>query len=373
MKKHLAKLLCGVLTVCLLTGNALAATIQPSVSAITLEQGKNEFSFEVKLHAENAFAAAEFGLKPSHADVVLKDLTMLGNVSGENVVRKEKDGILYFGFFSGSNKFTAGDYTVARLTYSYSGSAARSVSLVSSKVVTVDDASGSTSGDTSAPAFTVSVTRGGGSGGGSSGGGGSTGGGGIGGSSGGGSSGGGATPSQPGGTFVDVPDDSFYHDAVEWAVKHGITGGVTDKYFDPNGICTRAQAVTFLWRAAGSPTPKSGEMPFVDVPDNAYYRNAVLWAVEQGITCGTTETTFSPNQHCSRGQIVLFLYRAKKSPPVSGSNSFTDVPFDSFCYHAVLWAAENGVTSGTTPTTFSPNASCTRGQIVTFLYRCLAE
>lgn len=362
MKKRLAKLLCGFLAVCLLAGNALAATIQPSVSAITLEQGKNEFSFEIKLHVDNAFAAAEFGLKPSHADVALKDLTMLDDVSEGSVVRTMKDGILYFGFYSGSNKFPAGDYTVARLTYSYSGSAARSVSLVSSKIVTVD-VSGHTSGDTSTPAFTVSVTRvGGGTGGGGTGGGGTSG------------ESGGGLPEQPGGgTFVDVSEDSFYRDAVEWAVEHGITNGVTDKYFDPNGICTRAQAVTFLWRAAGKPVSKNSEMPFQDVSDNAYYRDAVLWAIEQGITRGTTETTFSPNQQCSRGHIVTFLYRAQKSPPVLGSNPFSDVSFGSFCYHAVLWAAENGVTKGTTPTTFSPNTPCTRGQIVTFLYRCLAE
>ena len=179
---------------------------------------------------------------------------------------------------------------------------------------------------------------------------------------------------QPGsGTFVDVPEDSFCHDAVEWAVEHGITNGVTDQYFDPNGICTRAQAVTFLWRAAGKPAPKNREMPFTDVGPNAYYHDAVLWAVEQGITRGTTETTFSPNQQCSRGHIVTFLYRAQNSPPALGTNPFTDVSYGSFCYHAALWAVTHGVTNGTTATTFSPNAPCTRGQIVTFLYRCLAE
>ena len=364
MKHHLAKLLSGFLAVCLLAGSALAAEITPSVSSLQLEKDQTTFSFDIKLHVDEAFAGAEFGLKPSASDVSLQSLEMLGSLKEEPQTKTVKDGVLYFCFYSSSNKYQPGDYTVARVTYAYSGTAARNVQLVSSKIVTVD-ASGHTSGDTSTPAFTVSVTRVGG---------GESGGGTGGGSTGGGGESGGETPVQPGsGTFVDVPEDSFCHDAVEWAVEHGITNGVTDQYFDPNGICTRAQAVTFLWRAAGKPAPQNREMPFTDVGPNAYYHDAVLWAVEQGITRGTTETTFSPNQQCSRGHIVTFLYRAQNSPPALGTNPFTDVSYGSFCYHAALWAVTHGVTNGTTATTFSPNAPCTRGQIVTFLYRCLAK
>ena len=171
--------------------------------------------------------------------------------------------------------------------------------------------------------------------------------------------------------FKDVSDSAYYYDAVLWAAENGITGGVDDTHFAPNASCTRAQAVTFLWRAAGSPAAKSGTMPFTDVPAGSYYYDAVLWAVENGITKGISDTAFSPDATCSRAQIVTFLWRSQKSPAADGVNSFTDVAADTYYANAVLWAAETGVTSGTTATTFSPNSDCTRAQIVTFLFRCL--
>ncbi|MCI6569395.1 MAG: S-layer homology domain-containing protein [Dysosmobacter sp.] len=171
--------------------------------------------------------------------------------------------------------------------------------------------------------------------------------------------------------FVDVPADAYYHDAVLWAAENGITGGVDDTHFAPNASCTRAQAVTFLWRVAGSPVPKTTAMPFADVKAGSYYYDAVLWAVEQGVTKGTSDTTFSPNATCTRAQIVTFLWRSQKSPAADGVNPFTDVAADAYYNTAVLWAAENGITGGTTATTFSPNNDCTRAQIVTFLFRCL--
>lgn len=172
--------------------------------------------------------------------------------------------------------------------------------------------------------------------------------------------------------FVDVPAGSFCEDAVAWAVANGITKGTTETTFSPGANCTRGQAVTFLHRAAGCPAPKSTVMPFTDVAQDSYCYEAVLWAVENGITKGTTETTFSPNQACSRGHIVTFLHRAQNSPAAGTANPFTDVPAGAFYTNAVLWAVEKGVTTGTTPTTFSPGANCSRGQIVTFLYRALA-
>ena len=171
--------------------------------------------------------------------------------------------------------------------------------------------------------------------------------------------------------FTDVPKDSYYEEAVNWAVEQGITAGTTATTFSPNAACTRAQAVTFLWRAAGSPAPESGVMPFTDVAEGSYYHDAVLWAVEQGITKGTTDTTFTPNAKCTRAQIVTFLWRSQKSPASDSVNPFTDVAADAYYADAVLWAAENGVTSGTTATTFSPNNNCTRAQIVTFLWRSM--
>ena len=172
------------------------------------------------------------------------------------------------------------------------------------------------------------------------------------------------------GVFVDVATGSYYEDAVDWAVENGITKGTNDTHFSPDGICTRAQAVTFLWRAAGSPKPETRAMPFTDVPVGSYYYDAVLWAVENGITNGTSETRFSPNMTCSRAQIVAFLWRSEKSPAAGTANPFADVKSTAYYAGAVLWAVKEDITKGTTNTTFSPDADCTRAQIVTFLWRC---
>ena len=172
------------------------------------------------------------------------------------------------------------------------------------------------------------------------------------------------------GVFVDVATGSYYEDAVDWAVENGITKGTDDTHFSPDGICTRAQAVTFLWRTAGSPKPETRAMPFTDVPVGSYYYDAVLWAVENGITKGTSDTTFSPNMTCSRAQIVAFLWRSEKSPAAGAANPFADVKSTAYYADAVLWAVKENITKGTTSTTFSPNADCTRAQIVTFLWRC---
>ena len=174
-------------------------------------------------------------------------------------------------------------------------------------------------------------------------------------------------------TFVDVPAGSYYEDAVDWAVENGITQGTDDTHFSPDGICTRAQAVTFLWRTAGSPEPKTSTMPFTDVNAGSYCYDAVLWAVENGITKGTSDTTFSPDATCSRAQIVTFLWRSQKSPAVGSLNPFTDVSANAYYTDAVLWAVEENITKGTTATTFSPDADCSRAQIVTLLYRAYVK
>lgn len=168
--------------------------------------------------------------------------------------------------------------------------------------------------------------------------------------------------------FTDVSTKAYYSDPVQWALMNDITSGTSANTFGPDDPCTRAQAVTFLWRASGSPKPSSTKDPFLDVKPGAYYYDAVLWAVERGITSGTTSTTFSPNTVCDRSQIVTFLYRANGSQTANGS-AFSDVPRNSYYSAAVNWAVAQGITSGTSNTTFSPNANCTRGQIVTFLYR----
>lgn len=169
-------------------------------------------------------------------------------------------------------------------------------------------------------------------------------------------------------TFVDVPENAYYAPAVNWAVEKGVTEGTSATTFSPDAACTRAQIVTFLYRAAGSPAVKSTVNPFTDVTASDYYYNAVLWAVENGITTGTSETTFSPNESCTRAQCVTFLYRAVGSAATAKA-SFTDVSADAYYAPAVDWAVEKGVTTGTSATTFSPDDACTRAQIVTFLYR----
>ena len=174
------------------------------------------------------------------------------------------------------------------------------------------------------------------------------------------------------GVFVDVPENSYYEEAVDWAVEKGITNGVSSNMFAPNDPCTRAQIVTFLWRAAGSPAPKSMSS-FTDVPADAFYAKAVAWAVENGITSGTGESKFSPNSTCTRAQAVTFLYRASGSPAVSGKAEFSDVSTTAFYADAVAWAAKKGITTGIGGGLFGSDNDCTRGQIVTFLWRAMAE
>lgn len=170
-------------------------------------------------------------------------------------------------------------------------------------------------------------------------------------------------------TFADVPAGSYYERAVIWAAANGITNGVGNGQFGVDAPCTRAQAVTFLWRAAGSPAPEISAMPFTDVPVGSYYYDAVLWAVENGIAKGTSETTFGPDASCTRAQIVTFLYRAFGTS-AGGDAAFADTTPNAYYAEAVRWAVATGVTTGTSNTTFSPNADCTRAQIVTFLWRC---
>ena len=168
--------------------------------------------------------------------------------------------------------------------------------------------------------------------------------------------------------FVDVPADAYYAKAVEWAVKKGITNGKANGLFGSNDPCTRGQIVTFLWRAAGSPAPKGTAAVPADVVPGSYCYDAVAWALENGITNGMADGTFGVNNTCTRGQSVTLLYRALGKAPTT-VNGFTDVAADALCADAVAWAVESGVTNGTSASAFSPNAGCTRAQIVTFLYR----
>lgn len=172
--------------------------------------------------------------------------------------------------------------------------------------------------------------------------------------------------------FSDVAGGAYYNEAVRWAVKNGVASGTDAKHFSPDAACTRGQAVTFLWRAAGCPAPALAENPFADVKPTDYCYDAVLWAVQTGVAKGTSASTFSPDAACTRGQIVTFLYRAAGSPSGYANSGYTDVPETSYCAAPVVWAVALRVTSGTSAITFSPDALCTRAQIVTFLYRANA-
>ena len=170
--------------------------------------------------------------------------------------------------------------------------------------------------------------------------------------------------------FTDVKESDYYYEPVLWAVENKVTTGTSETTFSPNDPCTRAQVVTFLWRSAGNPEPSSTDNPFKDVAESTYYYKAVLWAVEEGITNGTSETTFSPDDPCTRAQVVTFLWRADgATAPEKSDNPFKDVAAGEYYYNAVLWAVEKKITTGTSDTTFSPDETCIRAQIVTFLYR----
>ena len=177
-----------------------------------------------------------------------------------------------------------------------------------------------------------------------------------------------------GNPFTDVKEKDYYYEPVLWAVANSITTGTSKTTFSPDKPCTRAQVVTFLWRAAGSPEPTQTNNPFTDVPAGQYYYKAVLWAVEESITTGTSKTTFGPDKSCTRAQVVTFLWRAAGEPaPQKNDNPFKDVPQGQYYYNAVLWAVEEGITTGTSKTAFSPDKPCTRGQIVTFIYRYMTS
>ncbi len=176
------------------------------------------------------------------------------------------------------------------------------------------------------------------------------------------------TDTESGSGFADLQAGAYYADAVAWAVQQGVTTGTSDTTFSPDAGCTRAQAVTFLWRAAGSPAPDDVENPFVDVNEDDYAFNAILWAVQNGITAGTGNGAFSPEDTCTRAQIVTFLYRCAGEPE-AGGEGFSDVSAEMYYADAVAWAAETGIAAGTGDGAFSPEGTCTRAQIVTFLYR----
>lgn len=173
-------------------------------------------------------------------------------------------------------------------------------------------------------------------------------------------------------SFTDVAETDYFYEPVRWAVANGITDGTSDTTFSPKDPCTRGQVVTFLWKAMGSPEPGSKDNPFTDVADDAYYTKAILWATEQEITSGTTETTFSPEDTCSRADVMTFLWAAEEKPsPVKKSSDFTDVAESDYYRDPILWASENKITDGAADTLFGAKDQCTRAQVMTFLWKTM--
>ena len=409
---------------------ALAANITASVTSITLPKGESTASFDLILTADKAFAGAEFGLKPSVDDITLTSLEMLGEIGGNSPVQADKNGIHYFGFFTGSNAYQPGTYKVARLTYRYTGSASRTVTLASSKIVTVDEDSKTTEGDTSSEPFTVTISRAGTtpSEGGNTSGGGAGGGGGV---------SGGTTVSadqtaadaviklinaigtvsensgsaisaarsgydaltdtqkklvtnynkltQAEQVFSSLPsvgdklpftdmNGHWAYDAVSYAYKNSLMNGVNTSRFAPDSTLNRAMMVTMLYRMTGSPAV-SGNSVFSDVPSGKWYSDAVQWASVNGVVNGVGKDRFAPDTQITREQMASMMmryaqfkqYSTGKSADLSAFNDAGSI--SSWALESMKWANAAGLINGRTASTIAPQDTATRAEAATILMR----
>lgn len=347
---------------------AFAVSVSPSTTTVTLPKGENQITFNVILQTESNFAGAEFGLKPSADDVTFGKITYINGFEKESTVKTVKDGVLYFGFFSGSNKFAADRYQVAEVTYNYSGTGTRTISLVSSKVVMINADGKTTSADTSAKPFTVTVKRegaaaGGGGGGGSAaeeividaGAGGSA----------------AANPKQASkGDKVEItvtPDSGKTVDTITVTDQNGkeITSEKTadNKYSFTMPTGAVKVKITFKDKAAGSGR-------FIDVADNAWYHDAVYFVADKGYFNGTSENMFSPDDPMTRAMFVTVIGRlAGVDASQYQTSNFSDVQAGSWYAPYVAWAAEKGVVKGISETEFDPNGKITREQMAAMMYR----
>ena len=430
MKTPIKRLLCGLLCASLSLPAALAANITASVTSITLPKGESTASFDLILTADKAFAGAEFGLKPSADDITLTSLEMLGEIGGNSPVQADKNGIHYFGFFTGSNAYQPGAYKVARLTYRYTGSASRTVTLASSKIVTVDEDSKTTEGDTSSEPFTVTISRAGTtpSEGGNTSGGGAGGGGGV---------SGGTTVSadqtaadaviklinaigtvsensgsaisaarsgydaltdtqkklvtnynkltQAEQVFSSLPsvgdklpftdmNGHWAYDAVSYAYKNSLMNGVNASRFAPDSTLNRAMMVTMLYRMTGSPAV-SGNSVFSDVPSGKWYSDAVQWASVNGVVNGVGKDRFAPDTQITREQMASMMmryaqfkqYSTGKSADLSAFNDAGSI--SSWALESMKWANAAGLINGRTASTIAPQDTATRAEAATILMR----
>ena len=430
MKTPIKRLLCGLLCASLSLPAALAANITASVTSITLPKGESKASFDIILTADKAFAGAEFGLKPSADDITLTSLEMLGEIGGNSPVQADKNGIHYFGFFTGSNAYQPGTYKVARLTYRYTGSASRTVTLTSSKIVTVDEDSKTTEGDTSSEPFTITISRAGTtpSEGGNTSGGGAGGGGGV---------SGGTTVSadqtaadaviklinaigtvsensgsaisaarsgydaltdtqkklvtnynkltQAEQVFSSLPsvgdklpftdmNGHWAYDAVSYAYKNSLMNGVNASRFAPDSTLNRAMMVTMLYRMTGSPAV-SGNSVFSDVPSGKWYSDAVQWASVNGVVNGVGKDRFAPDTQITREQMASMMmryaqfkqYSTGKSADLSAFNDAGSI--SSWALESMKWANAAGLINGRTASTIAPQGTATRAEAATILMR----
>ena len=430
MKTPIKRLLCGLLCASLSLPAALAANITASVTSITLPKGESTASFDLILTADKAFAGAEFGLKPSADDITLTSLEMLGEIGGNSPVQADKNGIHYFGFFTGSNAYQPGTYKVSRLTYRYTGSASRTVTLTSSKIVTVDEDSKTTEGDTSSEPFTITISRAGTtpSEGGNTSGGGAGGGGGV---------SGGTTVSadqtaadaviklinaigtvsensgsaisaarsgydaltdtqkklvtnynkltQAEQVFSSLPsvgdklpftdmNGHWAYDAVSYAYKNSLMNGVNASRFAPDSTLNRAMMVTMLYRMTGSPAV-SGNSVFSDVPSGKWYSDAVQWASVNGVVNGVGKDRFAPDTQITREQMASMMmryaqfkqYSTGKSADLSAFNDAGSI--SSWALESMKWANAAGLINGRTASTIAPQDTATRAEAATILMR----
>ena len=370
----------AALCFCFSSLSVYAAQITPSDTSISLGVNDTDISFDIYLETDTAFAGAEFGIKPSQSDVVFSSLSLADELKNESKVQTVKDGCLYFGFFSNTNKYSAGKQKIATLNYSYRGSAERTVSLVESKIVTVDE-NNKTSGDTSSKPFTVTVTRSG-----SSSGGVSSSGGGSGSSSSSGSGSGSSGIKKP---DINLPDISKPYSGKEftdidghWAendiyscVKSGLFTGISDTMFDPEGTVTRAMAVTVLGRFSKDGTENSAP-PFTDVPADKYYADYVSWGAKTGVVKGISETEFAPEDFVTREQISAMIVRYLNYKGIALPDSSAEIKSHSdyeqisdYAAEAMSICCEMGLVKGHDNGLIDPKGNLTRAQLASVMAR----
>lgn len=365
MNKILKRIAALTLSAMMLSVPVLAAEITPSVSKITLNRGENDIVFDVILEAETAFAGAEFGLLPSDDDVEFKSVEFSEALNNESKVQTVKDGCLYFGFFSNTNKYEAGTYTVAEVHYTYSGSGTRTITLDSSKIVTIDEENNQTQGDTSTLPFTVTIQR-------KSNGGGT--------SSGGGGGGGGSTSSSYTITFNSQGGNTVNsvqvrrNQTVEKPDSPTRDGYIFDGWYtDPE--CTQSydfntkvtQSFTLYAKWIAQETEWAN--PFTDINTEDWFYENVQYAYENSLFSGVTDTLFAPNDAMTRAMLVTVIYRAEGEPAVADMSSFTDVSSEAYYAQAVAWASQNGIVKGIDEQTFEPDTPISREQIAAILER----